>query len=99
MDIVNDLFKYNNPLIKYMGEVEITKEEYDIFKRYRVMLEILREFENEISVKDPYILRLLQNSLGLSIYSVTDMFKEKGNPIVHRLKLHAIYKFIDNKGM
>lgn len=44
MDLVNDLFRYNNVFIKYMDQVKLYDEDFKILDRYRGYLEILREY-------------------------------------------------------
>ena len=44
MDLVNDLFRYNNIFIKYMDQVKLYDEDFKILDRYRGYLEIVREY-------------------------------------------------------
>lgn len=45
MDLVNDLFRYNNVFIKYMDQVKLYDEDFKILDRYRGYLEIVREYK------------------------------------------------------
>ena len=95
MDIVNDLFRYNNVFIKYMDQVNLYEDDFRMLDRYRAYLEIIKEFNMEGLFNEPRTRMILRKSIGIS----DDLFKESGNPIVDSLKNHVIKEYLKNKGM
>jgi hypothetical protein len=85
------MFEMNNMLIKYMGEVKLSVEDFKILDRYKGYLEIIEEYK--LNVRDALFLRhqlFKDNEL--------ELFKDNENYIVNGLKRHIIDEYMKYKG-
>ena len=85
------MFEENNVLVKYMGEVNLSVEDFKILDRYKGYLEIIEEYK--LNDRDAIILRhkIFKNK-------ELELFKDDSNYIVNRLKKHLINEYLKYKG-
>lgn len=94
MDIVNELFKYNNVFIKYMDQVNLYEEDFRMLDRYRAFIEFMKECNTEGLFNDPRTMMVVRRSMGVP----DKIFIESGNHIIDGLKKHIMKEYIENKG-
>ena len=85
------MFEENNILVKYMGEVNLSVEDFKILDRYKGYLEIVEEYK--LNDRDAVFLRhklFKDNEL--------ELFKDNENYIVNGLKRHLINEYMKYKG-
>lgn len=85
------MFKTDNVLIKYMGEVKLSVEDFKILDRYKGYLEIIEDYK--LNDRDAIFLRhhlFKDNEL--------ELFKDNENYIVNGLKMHLIIEYMKYKG-
>ena len=85
------MFEMNNMLIKYMGEVKLSVEDFRILDRYKGYLEIVEEYK--LNDRDAIFLRR-----QLFKDSELELFKDNKNYIVNGLKRHLINEYMKYKG-
>ena len=85
------MFEENNVLVKYMGEVNLSVEDFKILDRYKGYLEIIEEYK--LNHRDAIILRqkIFKNK-------ELELFKDDSNYIVNGLKKHLINEYLNYKG-
>ena len=79
MDLVNDLFKYNNVFIKYMNQVNLYEDDFRMLDRYRVFLEMMDVYRQEGLFTEPRVIFAVKQSMGIN----DDLFIESGDPIIY----------------
>lgn len=94
MDLVNDLFKYNNVFIKYMDQVKLYEDDFRMLDRYRVFLEMMDVYRQEGLFTEPRVIIAIKRSMGIN----DDLFIELGDPIVYGLRKNIINIYLKNKG-
>ena len=85
------MFEENNILVKYMGEVNLSVEDFKILDRYKGYLEIIEEYK--LNDRDAIFLRR-----QLFKDSELELFKDNENYIVNGLKRHLINEYMKYKG-
>jgi hypothetical protein len=85
------MFEENNILVKYMGEVNLSVEDFKILDRYKGYLEIVEEYK--LKDRDAIFLRR-----QLFKDSELELFKDNKNYIVNGLKRHLINEYMKYKG-
>lgn len=85
------MFEENNILVKYMGEVNLSVEDFKILDRYKGYLEIVEEYK--LNDRDAIFLRR-----HLFKDSELELFKDNENYIVNGLKRHLINEYMKYKG-
>ena len=85
------MFEENNILVKYMGEVNLSVEDFKILDRYKGYLEIVEEYK--LNDRDAIFLRR-----QLFKDSELELFKDNENYIVNGLKRHLINEYMKYKG-
>ena len=94
MDLVNDLFKYNNVFIKYMDQVKLYEDDFRMLDRYRVFLDMMNEYRQEGLFTEPRVVVAIKRSMGIN----DNLFIESGDPIVYGLRKNIITNYLKNKG-
>lgn len=87
MNLVNDLFKYNHVLLKYMDQVKLYENDFKILDRYRGFLEIIKEYN--LRGREAVILKhQLFKDEELKVFESND------NYIINCLRRHVIDEYI-----
>lgn len=94
MDLVNDLFKYNNVFIKYMDQVRLYEEDFRMLDRYRAFLDMMNIYRQEGLFTEPRVVVAVKRSMGIN----DNLFIESGDPIVYELRKNIIDNYLKNKG-
>lgn len=94
MDLVNDLFKYNNVFIKYMDQVKLYEDDFRMLDRYRAFLDMMNEYRQEGLFTEPRVVVAIKRSMGIN----DNLFIESGDPIVYGLRKNIITNYLKNKG-
>ena len=94
MDIVNDLFRYNNVFIKYMDQVNLYEDDFRMLDRYQAFLDMMNEYRQEGLFTEPRVVVAIKRSMGIN----DNLFIESGNPIVYELRKNVIDNYLKNKG-
>ena len=94
MDLVNDLFKYNNIFIKYMDQVKLYEDDFRMLDRYRAFLDMMNEYRQEGLFTEPRVVVAIKRSMGIN----DNLFIESGDPIVYELRKNIIDNYLKNKG-
>ena len=90
MDLVNDLFKYNNVFIKYMDQVKLYEDDFRMLDRYRVFLDMMNEYRQEGLFTEPRVVVAIKRSMGIN----DNLFIESGDPIVYELRKNVIDNYL-----
>lgn len=93
MDLVNDLFKYNNVFIKYMDQVKLYEDDFRMLDRYRVFLDMMNECRQEGLFTEPRVVVAIKRSMGIN----DNLFIESGDPIISGLRRNIIDIYLKNK--
>ena len=94
MDVVNDLFKYNNVFIKYMDQVKLYEDDFRMLDRYRAFLDMMKEYRQEGLFTEPRVVIAIKRSMGIN----DNLFIESDDPIVYGLRKNIIDNYLKNKG-
>ena len=94
MDLVNDLFKYNNVFIKYMDQVKLYEDDFRMLDRYRAFLEMMDVYRQDGLFTEPRVIIAIKRSMGIN----DDLFIELDDPIVYGLRKNIIDTYLKNKG-
>ena len=94
MDLVNDLFKYNNVFIKYMDQVRLYEDDFRMLDRYQAFLDMMNEYRQEGLFTEPRVVVAIKRSMGIN----DNLFIESGDPIVYELRKNIIDNYLKNKG-
>lgn len=94
MDLVNDLFKYNNVFIKYMDQVRLYEDDFRMLDRYQAFLDMMNEYRQEGLFTEPRVVVAIKRSMGIN----DNLFIESGDPIVYELRKNIITNYLKNKG-
>ena len=94
MDLVNDLFKYNNVFIKYMDQVKLYEDDFRMLDRYQAFLDMMNEYRQEGLFTEPRVVVAIKRSMGIN----DNLFIESGDPIVYELRKNIIDNYLKNKG-
>lgn len=94
MDLVNDLFKYNNVFIKYMDQVKLYEDDFRMLDRYRAFLEMMVICRQDGLFTEPRVIIAIKRSMGIN----DDLFIELDDPIVYGLRKNIIDNYLKNKG-
>lgn len=99
MDLVNDLFKYNNVFIKYMDQVKLYEEDFRMLDRYQTFLDMMNIwtkyniYSHERLFTEPRVIFAIKRSMGIN----DDLFIESGDPIISGLRRNIIDNYLKNK--
>jgi hypothetical protein len=94
MDLVNDLFKYNNVFIKYMDQVKLYEDDFRMLDRYRAFLEMIDVYRQDGLFTEPRVISAIKRSMGIN----DNLFIESGDPIIFGLRKNIIDNYLKNKG-
>ena len=94
MNLVNDLFKYNNVFIKYMDQVKLYEDDFRMLDRYQVFLDMMNEYRQAGWFIEPRVSVAIKRSMGID----DNLFIESGDPIIYGLRKNIIYNYLKNKG-
>lgn len=94
MDLVNDLFKYNNVFIKYMDQVKLYEDDFRMLDRYRVFLEMMDVYRQYGLFTEPRVIVTIKRSMNIN----DSLFIESGDPIIFGLRKNIVDNYLKNKG-
>lgn len=91
MDLVNDLFKYNNIFIKYMDEAKLYEEDFENLNKYRAINELAKEY----NIKDPYDIRSIMQMWKLDPDAIARLYDKDIDSIVNELRRNVIKRYLE----
>lgn len=94
MNLVNDLFKYNNVFIKYMDQVKLYEDDFRMLDRYRAFLEMMDVYRQDGLFTEPRVIFAIKRSMGIN----DELFIESSDPIISGLRKNIIDNYLKNKG-
>lgn len=93
MNLVSDLFKYNNVFIKYMDQVNLYEDDFRMLDRYQVFLDMMNEYRQAGWFTEPRVVVTIKRSMGIT----DNLFIESGDPIVYELRKNVMINYLKNK--
>lgn len=91
MDLVNDLFKYNNIFIKYMDEAKLYEEDFENLNKYRAIKELTKEY----NIKDPCAIRSIMQMWKLDPYAIERLCDKDIDGIVNELRRNVVKRYLE----
>lgn len=91
MDLVNDLFRYNNIFIKYMDEAKLYEEDFENLNKYRAINELAKEH----NIKDPSTIRSIMQMWKLDPYAIERLCNKDIDGIVNELRRNVVRKYLE----
>lgn len=91
MDLVNDLFRYNNIFIKYMDEAKLYEEDFENLNKYKAIIEMTKEY----NIKDPHVVRSIMQMWKLDPYAVERLCNKDIDGIVNELIRNVVIRYLE----